>query len=57
MNYYAFVGIVDAVAKLGIAYAVMASPEKLLCYGALLLGVNILNFCLFFVIVTILLKV
>ena len=47
MNYYAFVGIIDAVAKLGIAYAVMVSPEKLFCYGALLLGVNILNFCLF----------
>lgn len=48
MNYYAIVGIIDAVAKLGIAYAVIVVPEKLLYYGALLLGINILNFCLFF---------
>lgn len=48
MNYYALVGIIDAVAKLGIAYAVMITPEKLFYYGALLLGINILNFCLFF---------
>lgn len=48
MNYYAFVGIVDAVAKLGIAYAITITPEKLFYYGFFLLCVNIMNFLLFF---------
>lgn len=48
MNYYALVGIVDAVAKLGIAYAIMLTPDRLFYYGVLLLGINVLNFCLFF---------
>lgn len=47
MNYYAFIGIVDAVAKLGIAYAIIATPEKLFYYGLFLLSINILNFLLF----------
>lgn len=48
MNYYAFVGIVDAVAKLGIAYAITITPERLFYYGLFLLCVNIVNFLLFF---------
>jgi O-antigen/teichoic acid export membrane protein len=49
MNYFALVGIIDAVAKLAIAYAVLIAPNKLLYYGLLLLSVNILNFILNFV--------
>lgn len=48
MNYFAIVGVIDAIAKLGIAYIIMITPEKLLYYGVLLLSINILNFGLFF---------
>lgn len=48
MNFYALVGIIDAVAKLVIAYVVMLTPDRLFHYGIMLLGINILNFCLFF---------
>lgn len=49
MNYFALVGIIDAIAKLAIAYAVLITPNKLLYYGLFLLSINVLNFILFFV--------
>lgn len=49
MNYYALVGIIDAIAKLAIAYAILMTPNKLLYYGLFLLSINILNFVLFLV--------
>lgn len=48
MNYFALVGIIDAVAKLAIAYAIASSPNRLVLYGGLLLLINILNLCLFY---------
>ena len=49
MNYFAFVGIIDAIAKLLIAYAIISTPNRLLFYGGLLMLINVLDFFLFFV--------
>lgn len=48
MNYFALIGIIDAVCKLLIAYAIIASPNRLLYYGAFLLLINVMNFLLYF---------
>lgn len=50
MDYYAIVGILDAVFKLALVFALPHIPyDKLIMYGCLTLSVNILNFLLYFV--------
>lgn len=50
MDYYAFVSIFDAVAKLGIAFAIPFIPhDKLIVYGFLTLLIAIANFLLYFI--------
>ena len=50
MDYYAIVGIIDAVLKLALVFALPHIPhDKLIMYGCLTLTVNILNFLLYFV--------
>lgn len=50
MDYYAIVGILDAVLKLALVFALPHIPyDKLIMYGCLTLSVNILNFLLYFV--------
>lgn len=50
MDYYAVVGILDAVLKLALVFALPHIPyDKLIMYGCLTLSVNILNFLLYFV--------
>ena len=49
MNYFAFVGIIDAIAKLLIAYAIIVAPNRLLFYGGLLMLINVLDFFVFFI--------
>ncbi len=48
MNFYAIVNILDAILKLAIAIGITYSAyDKLIIYGLLLLGINILNFAIF----------
>lgn len=50
MDYYAIVGILDAVLKLALVFALPHIPyDKLIMYGCLTLSVNIINFFLYFV--------
>ena len=49
MNYYAVVSVLDAVLKLGVAILVGYVPsDKLVGYGFMLLGISVVNFCLYF---------
>lgn len=49
MDYYAYVGIIDAFLKLFIALAIpYAKGDQLIVYGFLLLLINIINWCLYF---------
>lgn len=49
MNYYAIVSVLDAVLKLGVALLVVYIPyDKLVGYGAMILGISMINFCLYF---------
>ena len=49
MDYYAYVGIIDAFLKLIIALAIpYAKGDQLIVYGFLLLLINIINWCLYF---------
>ena len=48
MDYYAFVGVLDVLLKLGIVYMIpLFGSDNLVTYGTLLLGVTILNFILY----------
>ena len=50
MDYYALVGVLDAVLKLGIALMLpYAPPDRLVVYGVLLAMISVLNFFLFYV--------
>lgn len=49
MNYFAIVGIIDAAAKLLIAYALVLTPDRLLFYAGLLMLINVMDFFLFFI--------
>ena len=50
MNFYAFVGVLDAVIKTVLVYYLPKFPgDKLIWYGVLLLLVSILNFLLYFI--------
>ena len=50
MDYYAFVSVFDAVAKLGIAFSIPYVPyDKLISYGFLILLIALANFLLYFV--------
>ncbi len=50
MDYYAIVGVLDAVLKLGIALMLpYATADRLIVYGVLLAMISVLNFFLFFV--------
>ena len=50
MNYYAFVGICDALVKLLIAFALpYATSDKLILYGFLILCISILNFLMYYI--------
>ncbi len=47
MDYYAYVSIIDVVLKLGVAFLIQTiSSDKLIGYGALMLGVSFINFIL-----------
>lgn len=49
MDYYAYVGIIDAFLKLFIALSIpYAKGDQLIVYGFLLLTINIINWCLYF---------
>lgn len=49
MDFYAYVGIIDAFLKLLIALAIpYAKGDQLIVYGFLLLLINIINWCLYF---------
>ena len=50
MDYYAVVSVLDAILKLVIALLIPYIPyDKLIGYGALLLGISIINFLLYYV--------
>lgn len=50
MNYYAFVGICDAIVKLLIAFALpYATSDKLILYGFLILCISLLNFLMYYI--------
>lgn len=50
MNFYAIVGVVDVVLKLGIAIGVKYfSGDKLLLYGLLILTISVANYMMYFV--------
>ncbi len=50
MDYYAFVSVLDAVLKLVIAFSISwFHDNRLIVYGALIMCISILNFCLYFV--------
>lgn len=49
MNFYAIVGIVDVLLKLGIVLILpYLGSDKLIVYGALLVAVSIIDFCLYY---------
>ena len=49
MDYYAFVGVLDAVLKLGIALVLSCAPtDRLILYGGLLAMISVLNFLLYY---------
>ncbi len=49
MDYYAIVSIIDALAKLAIVFLIRSiSYDQLITYGLLMMGINIMNFTLYY---------
>jgi len=50
MNFYAVIGVIDVILKLGIAFVVkLVDENKLLIYGSLILAISVANFLMYYI--------